>query len=42
MLNVKQGSSEYQLLKSFGLTRPGKIDYEANFLVIFYLILEFL
>jgi len=23
MLNVKQGSCEYQLLKSFGLTRPG-------------------
>jgi len=24
MLNVKQGSCEYQLLKSFGLTRPGR------------------
>jgi len=23
MLNVKQGSCEYQLLKYFGLTRPG-------------------
>jgi len=23
MLNVKQGSCEYQLLKSFGLTQPG-------------------
>jgi len=23
MLNVKQESCEYQLLKSFGLTRPG-------------------
>jgi len=23
MLNVKQGSCEYQVLKSFGLTRPG-------------------
>jgi len=23
MLNVKQGSFEFQLLKSFGLTRPG-------------------
>jgi len=23
MLNVKQGSCEHQLLKSFGLTRPG-------------------
>jgi len=23
MLNVKQGSCEYQLLKSFGMTRPG-------------------
>jgi len=25
MLNVKQGSCEYQLLKSFGLTRPGNL-----------------
>jgi len=34
MLNVKQGSCEYQVLKSFGLTRSGietrYTDYEAN------------
>jgi len=33
MLNVKQGSCEYQLLKSFDLTRPGsqtQVYYEAN------------
>jgi len=31
MLNVKQESCEYQLLKSFGLTRLGnQTDYKAN------------
>jgi len=34
MLNVKQESCEYQLLKSFGLTlpenEPKSTDYEAN------------
>jgi len=37
MLNVKQGSCEYQLFKSFGLTRPGNKPrsayYEANALI---------
>jgi len=37
MLNVKEESCEYQLLKSFGLIRPGNrtrsIDYEANALI---------
>jgi len=36
-LNVKQGSCEYQLLKSFDLTRseiePRSTDYEANALI---------
>jgi len=37
MLHVKQGSCEYQLLKSFGLTRPGNYrlrstDYEVDVL----------
>jgi len=35
MLNVKQGNCEYQLLKSFGLTRQEiesrSSDYEADF-----------
>jgi len=38
MLNIKQGSYEYQLLKSFGLTLPrnrmGSTNYEANALTI--------
>jgi len=34
MLNVKQGSCEYQLLKYFGLTRPGN---QTQVFSIFYL-----
>jgi len=37
MLNVKLESCEYQLLKHFGLTRPGietrSTDYEADALI---------
>jgi len=37
MLNVKQESCEYKVLKSFGLIRPGiesrSTEYEANIYV---------